>query len=52
MIQRIEDYICGSASASVVHVVREVVEMEKVREKIVAYPKLRSASVRVAHRCE
>lgn len=52
MIKRVQDNISGDKRSPVVHVVREVVEVEQISEEVIAHPELRTASIRIAHRCK
>ena len=49
MIKRVQDNISGDKRSPVVHVVREVVEVEQISEEVIAHPELRTASIRIAH---
>ena len=49
VIQAVEDHIGRAASSVVIHIVREIVEVEQIGEEVVADAKLGVGSVGVAH---
>ena len=52
MIQRIHHRIAHTLRPPVAHIVRQVIQVEQVRQEIVAHAQLRVCGVRVGHRCE
>lgn len=52
VVERVKDNVRGGHCPSGVHIVGQIVEMEQVSQEVVAYAKLRCASIRVAHGCE
>lgn len=49
MIEAVEHHIGHRAGTSVIHVVREVIEVEEICEEVVAETKLRISGIGVAH---
>jgi hypothetical protein len=50
VIERVQYDVRGRLGRPVVHIVRKVVEVEKVGQKVVADAQLGAAGIRVAHR--
>ena len=52
MIQGVHDVHSGTHSATVSHVVRDVVQVEQPVHEVATYPQLRIRSIWVAHSCK
>lgn len=51
MVERVQYIVCNMRCFAVIHIVREIIEEEKIRQKVVANPQLVKVGVRIGHRC-